>query len=134
MNAKRSIIAELKRRKVLVPRAITLVLLIGFPIAVVMAWIYDVTPRGSNATQTQWLRWRRRRRSRLAPPPWTRVRPPRRPASRKSIAVLPFTDLSPQRDQEYFSDGIAEEILDALVKLKDLKVAGRTSSFSFRKR
>jgi len=48
--------------------------------------------------------------------------------------VLPFTDLSPQRDQEYFSDGIAEEILDALVKLKDLKVAGRTSSFSFRKR
>jgi len=67
-------------------------------------------------------------------PPWTRARPPRRPASRKSIAVLPFTDLSPQRDQEYFSDGIAEEILDALVKLKDLKVAGRTSSFSFRKR
>lgn len=50
----------------------------------------------------------------------------------KSIAVLPFVDLSPTRDQEYFSDGIAEEILNALVKLKGLKVAGRTSSFSFK--
>jgi TolB-like protein len=50
----------------------------------------------------------------------------------KSIAVLPFTDLSPGRDQEYFSDGMAEEILGALTKIKDLKVAGRTSSFSFR--
>src|SRR5262249_13370905 len=50
----------------------------------------------------------------------------------KSIAVLPFTDLSPQHDQEYFSDGMAEEILDALAKVRDLKVAGRTSSFSFK--
>ncbi|HEX5353696.1 MAG TPA: hypothetical protein VFW60_06425 [Rhodanobacteraceae bacterium] len=50
----------------------------------------------------------------------------------KSIAVLPFVDLSPAHDQEYFSDGIAEEILNALVKLKGLKVAGRTSSFSFK--
>lgn len=50
----------------------------------------------------------------------------------KSIAVLPFTDLSPGRDQEYFSDGMAEEILGVLTKIKDLKVAGRTSSFSFK--
>ncbi|HET7065360.1 MAG TPA: hypothetical protein VFI49_13900, partial [Rudaea sp.] len=50
----------------------------------------------------------------------------------KSIAVLPFTDLSPALDQEYFSDGMAEEILNALTKVKDLKVAGRTSSFSFK--
>src|SRR6185295_775597 len=50
----------------------------------------------------------------------------------KSIAVLPFTDLSPGHDQEYFSDGVAEEILNALAKVKDLKVAGRTSSFSFK--
>lgn len=52
----------------------------------------------------------------------------------KSIAVLPFVDLSPAHDQEYFSDGVAEEILNALVKLKGLKVAGRTSSFSFKGR
>jgi TolB-like protein len=50
----------------------------------------------------------------------------------KSIAVLPFADLSPAGDQQYFSDGIAEEILNALAQVKDLKVAGRTSSFSFR--
>ena len=52
--------------------------------------------------------------------------------SRKSIAVLPFTDLSPDHDQEYFSDGIAEEILGALTQVRDLKVAGRTSSFYFK--
>jgi len=50
----------------------------------------------------------------------------------KSIAVLPFTDLSATQDQEYFSDGMAEEILNALAQVKDLKVAGRTSSFSFK--
>ena len=50
----------------------------------------------------------------------------------KSIAVLPFADLSPGRNQQYFSDGIAEEILNALAHVKDLKVAGRSSSFSFR--
>jgi TolB-like protein/sugar lactone lactonase YvrE len=52
--------------------------------------------------------------------------------SRKSIAVLPFADLSPGANQQYFSDGIAEEILNALAHVKDLKVAGRSSSFSFR--
>jgi TolB-like protein/Tfp pilus assembly protein PilF len=52
----------------------------------------------------------------------------------KSIAVLPFTDLSAAHDQEYFSDGMAEELLNALAKVKDLKVAGRTSSFSFKGR
>ncbi|MCK7592730.1 tetratricopeptide repeat protein [Pseudomarimonas salicorniae] len=52
----------------------------------------------------------------------------------KSIAVLPFSDLSSERDQEYFSDGIAEEILNALAKVRDLKVAGRTSSFAFKGR
>ena len=54
------------------------------------------------------------------------------PASAKSIAVLPFADLSRARDQEYFSDGMAEELLNALAKVKDLKVAGRTSSFQFK--
>ncbi len=52
--------------------------------------------------------------------------------SSKSIAVLPFADLSPERDQEYFSDGMSEEILNALAQVKDLKVAGRTSSFYFK--
>lgn len=49
-----------------------------------------------------------------------------------SIAVLPFTDLSPEGDQEYFSDGLSEELLNVLAKVPDMKVAGRTSSFKFK--
>jgi eukaryotic-like serine/threonine-protein kinase len=49
-----------------------------------------------------------------------------------SIAVLPFADLSPERDQEYFSDGLAEELLNSLVKIQGLQVAARTSSFQFK--
>jgi serine/threonine-protein kinase len=50
----------------------------------------------------------------------------------KSIAVLPFVDLSEAKDQEYFCDGISEEILHALAKVDGLRVVGRTSSFSFK--
>jgi adenylate cyclase len=50
----------------------------------------------------------------------------------KSIAVLPFTDMSEKHDQEYFSDGMAEEIIDLLVKVPELKVPARTSSFYFK--
>jgi TolB-like protein len=56
------------------------------------------------------------------------------PVPPKSIAVLPFIDMSPARDQSYFSDGMSEEILNALAQVQDLKVAGRTSSFSFKGR
>jgi len=49
-----------------------------------------------------------------------------------SIAVLPFVDMSPQKDQEYFSDGMSEEILNSLVKIPKIKVAGRTSSFAYK--
>jgi len=52
--------------------------------------------------------------------------------SNKSIAVLPFIDMSPQKDQQYFGDGIAEQLLDELTRLKGLNVAARTSSFKFR--
>src|SRR5262249_51252190 len=50
----------------------------------------------------------------------------------KSIAVLPFADLSQAKDQEYFCDGISEEILHALAKVDGLRVTGRHSSFSFK--
>ena len=49
-----------------------------------------------------------------------------------SIAVLPFADLSPTQDQQWFCDGIAEEILNALSPLPGLRVAARASAFSFR--
>src|SRR6185503_16091484 len=51
-----------------------------------------------------------------------------------SIAVLPFVDMSQDKDQEYFSDGLTEELLDRLANIPQLKVAGRTSSFSFKGR
>jgi serine/threonine-protein kinase len=49
-----------------------------------------------------------------------------------SIAVLPFADMSPGKDQEYFAEGLSEELLNALVRIRDLRVAARTSSFSFK--
>ncbi len=52
----------------------------------------------------------------------------------KSIAVLPFVNMSSEPGQEYFGDGIAEEILNSLSSLEDLKVAGRTSSFQFNRK
>ncbi len=49
-----------------------------------------------------------------------------------SIAVLPFVDLSPDKDQEYFTDGLSEELLNGLAKIPELRVTGRTSSFQFK--
>src|SRR4029077_3747892 len=49
-----------------------------------------------------------------------------------SIAVLPFADLSPDQDQEYFCDGMTEEIIDALAKMNGFRVVARTSSFAFK--
>src|SRR5439155_21424998 len=54
------------------------------------------------------------------------------PVTENSIAVLPFVDMSQEKDQGYFSDGISEELLNLLTKIPQLKVAARTSSFSFK--
>ncbi|MEO9887463.1 MAG: hypothetical protein ABJR05_09345 [Balneola sp.] len=51
---------------------------------------------------------------------------------RASIAVLPFVDMSPDKDQEYFSDGLSEELLNVMAKVEGLQVAGRTSSFQYK--
>jgi TolB-like protein len=73
-------------------------------------------------------------------PPTTALPPAPPPASTaatvsdRSIAVLPFIDLSEKHDQEYFSDGLSEELLDLLAQVPDLKVAARTSSFYFKGR
>jgi TolB-like protein len=55
-------------------------------------------------------------------------------ATQASIAVLPFEDLSPNKDQGYFADGVTEEILNSLAQIRDLQVTGRTSSFHFKGR
>jgi TolB-like protein/Flp pilus assembly protein TadD len=54
------------------------------------------------------------------------------PVADRSIAVLPFADLSPDQDQQYFTDGLSEELLNLLVRVDELRVASRTSSFAFR--
>jgi TolB-like protein/Flp pilus assembly protein TadD len=75
------------------------------------------------ATIAAWLYWRHAATGGAASTP-----------PEKSIAVLPFVDLSERHDQEYFSDGLAEELLDLLAQIPDLKVPARTSSFYFRGR
>jgi len=140
-------------------RIFILVVFLGFPISLVFAWAFDVTPEGVKTEQSSRLSkvilvsavalaalafawyfkgqpaYREDGREALAAAAAASAAKPEAPAvaiSKKSIAVLPFTDLSPNHDQEYFSDGIAEEILNALAQVKDLKVAGRTSSFHFK--
>jgi len=61
----------------------------------------------------------------------TKISPPEE-KSLLAIAVLPFTDLSPQKDQEYFCDGMTEELIDALTKLEGCRVVSRTSAFAFK--
>jgi TolB-like protein/Tfp pilus assembly protein PilF len=102
---------------------LTLVILLtvlGFPIALVLAWALDITPEGV----------RRAEPARAEPAPSPSIAPPA--VERKSIAVLPFANLSGDPENEYFSDGMTEEIINALTQLRDLRVAARTSSFAFK--
>jgi TolB-like protein/lipoprotein NlpI len=58
--------------------------------------------------------------------------PPQGAIPEKSVAVLPFIDMSEMKDQEYFSDGLSEELIDLLAQVQDLRVPARTSSFAFK--
>jgi len=133
-------------------RIFILVALLGFPVTLVFAWAFELTPAGikpeSGARSTRAIMlvavvlttlaffwYFKGQPSYRADTPAAAVVaaiPPATVLSQKSIAVLPFSDLSPAHDQDYFSDGMAEEILNALAQVKDLKVAGRTSSFFYK--
>ncbi|MDJ0910594.1 MAG: tetratricopeptide repeat protein [Woeseiaceae bacterium] len=91
--------------------ALIVTVVLGFPVAVALAWMYDIKP----------LRIERE----AADPAGDDADP------RPSIAVLPFLDLSPEGDQGYFCEGVAEEILNALTRIRQLRVAARSSSFQF---
>lgn len=129
----------------LLERVLILALVLGFVVTLVIAW-YHGEKGAQKATGTELLIlalllgiggvlvWRMARTTQgvdAAPVAATTVAKPAA-ISDKSIAVLAFTDLSPGHDQGYFSDGMAEEILNALAQVKDLKVAGRTSSFYYK--
>jgi len=165
-------------------RMVLLLLGLGFPVALVFSWVYELTPEGirrdSEVDAAEPLSARTGQKmnvaiivllliaiglgvaDRLASPVTGSAAGPgggaeapadqvagtvtptdiepgvdavvRSPASESSIAVLPFADLSPEGDNEYFSDGLTEELLNALAKVRALKVAGRTSSFAYKGR
>jgi TolB-like protein len=148
-------------------------LLLGFPVALVLAWAFDLSPQGVRkvgpaapgeieaiVAEPASKRWPAGLLA-LAGVAllvggawWTGVRAGRsdsyagaaaaRPDSlrlsfvdadadpRPSISVLPFADMSPEGDQDYFSDGITEELYNTLGKIRELRVTGRTSAFAFK--
>jgi TolB-like protein len=92
---------------------LVVLVIVGFPFVLVLAWIFDITPLGV-----------RRDAGATSAVDKNDVLP--------SIAVLPFADMSPNKDQGYFCEGVAEEILNALTKIRKLHVAARMSSFQYR--
>jgi len=109
--------------------AVIVVLIIGFPFALIVAWAFERTPEGVKRTSNP--------EAEPAPEPAAAANPLpalAADASEASVAVLPFVNMSSDAEQEYFSDGISEELLNQLAKVKGLHVAGRTSSFMFKGR
>ena len=98
---------------------ITLVFL-GFPVAMLLAWAYQLTPDGVSRTADV---------DSSAGPSSQSDSP-----AAEGIAVLPFVSMSQDVDDEYLADGIAEEIINALAQISGLKVAARTSAFSFKEK
>lgn len=105
------------------PTLVILILVLAFPFVVAFSWIYDLTVKGIRKTEpleASGVGTETREESVLS----GRIE--------NSIAVLPFQDMSPERDQGYFCEGIAEEILNILAHMDKLKVVSRTSSFVFK--
>ncbi len=123
-------------------RLVVVLLLIGFPIALILAWAYDVTPQGIRATPTISAPGAHRRRNLImliatgvvvsAAAGFFLL--PRVSARKidKSIAVLPFQNLSDEKENAYFADGMQDDILTNLSKIRDLKVISRMSVMSYR--
>src|SRR5207249_2108741 len=123
-------------------RLVVVLLLIGFPIALILAWAFDVTAQGIRATPTVSAPGTHRRRNLIlliatgvivsAAAGFFLL--PRASARKidKSIAVLPFENLSDEKENAYFADGIQDDILTNLSKIGDLKVISRMSVMSYR--
>ncbi len=136
-----------------------IVLAVGFPIWLIIAWVYDFTPDGIKKTENTvfdphisakkniqlnrliigglsialvLLIFNQLRLKNIIGK--QQITASVLPEFSSSIAVLAFSDMSPEHNKEYFADGMSEEILNKLAKYKDLKVIGRTSSFSYKNR
>jgi TolB-like protein/Tfp pilus assembly protein PilF len=124
-------------------RLVIVLLLVGFPIALILAWAFDVTPQGIRATPDVAVpRTHRRRNVIMLVATGVIVSAiagffllPRISSARKidkSIAVLPFENLSADKENAYFADGIQDDVLTNLSKIGDLKVISRTSVMPYR--
>src|SRR5437764_6839395 len=124
-------------------RLVIVLLLAGFPIALILAWAFDVTPQGIRATPSVAApRTHRRRNVIMLVVTGVIVSAiagffllPRISSARKidkSIAVLPFENLSDEKENAYFADGIQDDVLTNLSKIGDLKVISRTSVMPYR--
>jgi TolB-like protein/cytochrome c-type biogenesis protein CcmH/NrfG len=123
-------------------RLLVVLLLVGFPIALLLAWAYDATPQGIRATPAPTTPGAQRRGNLMmliaigvilsAGAGFFLL--PRLSAHKidKSIAVLPFQNLSDEKENAYFADGIQDDILTNLSKIGDLKVISRMSVMSYR--
>jgi adenylate cyclase len=131
-------------------RLVVLAIVIGFPIALVIAWAFELTSEGLKRTEDVDRAAAQRPRHRA----WIfvviiagamslglfflgRITAPSKQSginevSSKSIAVLPFVNMSSDKEQDYFSDGLSEELLNQLAQVPQLRVIARTSSFSFK--
>lgn len=132
-------------------RLVTILLILCFPVALILAWAFELTPDGIKRDQDASLErsgaQKRRPQAALLGlgiasaaaalfATHTLVRNGEEPAQDPvivdpSVAVLPFVNMSADPEQDYFSHGIAEELLNHLARIDDLRVAGRTSSFAF---
>ena len=129
-------------------KLLLLMLSVGFPLWLIFAWVYEITPQGLKKTEDV------REAESITAQTSSKLNKViitilsvvvlvfayqmfGKPivdsdTSDKSIAVLAFADMSPQKDQEFFSDGISEELLNLLAKNPELRVISRTSSFSYK--
>jgi len=125
-------------------RLVILLVLVGFPIALILAWAFDITSQGIQATpDTPAPRTRRRRNIIMLIATGVVISAatgffllPRVAAHKvdKSIAVLPFENLSDEKENAYFADGIQDDVLTNLSKISDLRVISRTSVMQYRGR
>lgn len=123
-------------------RYVIIALLLGFPVAMIVAWIFEWTPEGLKRTDdlppSKSIRRGTGRKFDfliiaallvvIAVMAWQRFSPPRE----KSIAVLPFENLSAEKENAFLADGIQDDLLTNLAKIKDLKVISRTSVMKYR--
>ena len=97
------------------PTLVIVLLIVGFPLAIIFSWIYDFSSKGIVRTDA----------------PEQEVTTSRLPIM-NSIVVLPFQNMSPDKEQDFFCDGITEEIINALTHITRLKVIARTSAFALK--